>query len=61
MVGVLGWNDAPVVRGQGSAIFLHVAGRGATAGCISLPEGELLQVLRWLDPAHTPEIEISAA
>ena len=38
VVGVLGWNDRPVVRGLGSAIFLHVASPdgGATEGCIAL-------------------------
>ncbi len=25
VIGVLGWNDAPIQRGRGSAIFLHVA------------------------------------
>ena len=28
VIGVLGWNDAPVQRGRGSAIFLHVARPG---------------------------------
>jgi L,D-peptidoglycan transpeptidase YkuD (ErfK/YbiS/YcfS/YnhG family) len=42
----------------GSAIFLHVEIGGPTAGCVSLPVGELLDVLRWLDPAHSPLIEM---
>jgi L,D-peptidoglycan transpeptidase YkuD (ErfK/YbiS/YcfS/YnhG family) len=47
VVGVLGWNDAPVERGRGSAIFLHVA-RGdyaPTEGCIALALDDLRQVL----------------
>ncbi len=38
LVGVLGWNDDPVVWNRGSAIFLHLAhpdGR-PTEGCIAL-------------------------
>ena len=31
VIGVLGWNDAPVERGRGSAIFLHVARAGLRA------------------------------
>jgi len=42
--------------GAGSAIFLHVAHTGATSGCVSLPQSELLGVLRWLDPAQSPRI-----
>jgi L,D-peptidoglycan transpeptidase YkuD (ErfK/YbiS/YcfS/YnhG family) len=57
---VIGYNQARK-PGAGSAIFLHVAGRGATAGCVSLPVGELLKVLRWLNPAYAPKIQISAA
>jgi len=47
VIGVLGWNDAPVLRGQGSAIFLHIARRdfAPTAGCIALPRQDLLRVL----------------
>jgi len=47
LVGVLGWNDAPVVLGRGSAIFLHVA-RGdyaPTAGCVALAPDDLRRVL----------------
>ena len=48
VVGVLGWNDAPVVGGRGSAIFLHVA-RGdyaPTEGCVALVLADLLAVLQ---------------
>jgi len=47
IIGVLGWNDAPVVKGRGSAIFLHVAAPdfGPTAGCIALTERDLRAVL----------------
>ncbi len=47
--------------GLGSAIFLHVSNGGPTAGCVSLPAGQLLDVLRWLDPAHGPRIVIGVA
>ena len=47
LVGVLGWNDSPVQRGRGSAIFLHVAGPdyAPTDGCIALALGDLRRVL----------------
>jgi L,D-peptidoglycan transpeptidase YkuD (ErfK/YbiS/YcfS/YnhG family) len=47
LVGVLGWNDAPVVRGQGSAIFLHVARPdfAPTEGCVALAMADLTAVL----------------
>jgi len=42
--------------GLGSAIFLHVSHHSATAGCVSLPQSELLRVLRWLNPTLHPRI-----
>jgi L,D-peptidoglycan transpeptidase YkuD (ErfK/YbiS/YcfS/YnhG family) len=47
VIGVLGWNDSPVQRGRGSAIFLHVARPdfAPTEGCIALALPDLLQVL----------------
>ena len=38
IIGVLGWNDAPIQPGRGSAIFLHVASDdyAPTDGCIAL-------------------------
>ena len=43
---VIGYNEART-PGRGSAIFLHVDQGGGTAGCVSLPTGPLLAVLRW--------------
>lgn len=47
VIGVLGWNDAPVVRGRGSAIFLHLARAdfAPTEGCVALEQRDLLAVL----------------
>ncbi|NNM57157.1 L,D-transpeptidase family protein [Acidocella sp.] len=47
VIGVLGWNLAPVVPGRGSAIFLHVAAAdlAPTAGCVALELRDLLAVL----------------
>ncbi|HUW79441.1 MAG TPA: L,D-transpeptidase family protein [Acidocella sp.] len=48
VIGVLGWNVAPIVPGRGSAIFLHVATPdfAPTAGCVAL---ELRDVLACLE------------
>jgi L,D-peptidoglycan transpeptidase YkuD (ErfK/YbiS/YcfS/YnhG family) len=48
VIAVLGYNDAPVEPGRGSAIFLHVAkpGMGATEGCVALELEDLLTVLK---------------
>jgi L,D-peptidoglycan transpeptidase YkuD (ErfK/YbiS/YcfS/YnhG family) len=47
VIGVLGWNDSPVVRGRGSAIFLHVArpDYAPTEGCIALALPDLRHLL----------------
>ena len=47
VVGVLGWNDAPVLRRRGSAIFLHVArpDGAPTEGCVALALPDLLACL----------------
>ncbi len=47
LIGVLGWNDRPVTRGHGSAIFLHLARPdfAPTEGCIALPGSVLRHVL----------------
>jgi L,D-peptidoglycan transpeptidase YkuD (ErfK/YbiS/YcfS/YnhG family) len=47
LIGVLEWNRAPVERGRGSAIFLHLArpDLAPTEGCVALPERELRGLL----------------
>jgi L,D-peptidoglycan transpeptidase YkuD (ErfK/YbiS/YcfS/YnhG family) len=57
---VIAYNTA-AAPGLGSAIFLHVSTGGPTAGCVSLPEAQLLGVLRWLDPGGQPRIVLGAA
>jgi L,D-peptidoglycan transpeptidase YkuD (ErfK/YbiS/YcfS/YnhG family) len=58
LIGVLGWNDAPVERGRGSAIFLHLARPDwrPTEGCIALALPDLLAVLA----AGLTAIEVTA-
>jgi L,D-peptidoglycan transpeptidase YkuD (ErfK/YbiS/YcfS/YnhG family) len=56
---VIDYNAHPVVRGRGSAIFVHVSTGRPTAGCISLPERELVRLLRWLRPGAEIRIGIS--
>jgi L,D-peptidoglycan transpeptidase YkuD (ErfK/YbiS/YcfS/YnhG family) len=47
LIGVLGWNDRPVVRERGSAIFLHVARPdfAPTEGCVALGLPDLRDLL----------------
>jgi L,D-peptidoglycan transpeptidase YkuD (ErfK/YbiS/YcfS/YnhG family) len=47
VLAVLGWNDAPVVRKRGSAIFLHVArpDYAPTEGCVALALPDLSRLL----------------
>lgn len=55
------YNADPPEPGRGSAIFLHVSTGGPTAGCVSLPEAQLVQTLRWLRPDARPRIAIRLA
>jgi L,D-peptidoglycan transpeptidase YkuD (ErfK/YbiS/YcfS/YnhG family) len=55
---VIEYNTAPVARGRGSAIFLHVSAGRPTAGCVSLPEAQLLRLLRWLRPSAHPLVHL---
>lgn len=51
LIVVIGHNDAPVVAGAGSAIFLHCAhpDRRPTEGCIALARDDLTTVLEFCD------------
>lgn len=55
---VIGFNYERPVRGRGAGIFLHVNGRGATAGCVSVPAAAMDRILAWADPARRPHIAI---
>ena len=55
---VIGYNAGPIVAGAGSAVFLHDDTGRPTAGCVSLPAGQLDTVLRWLNPSASPRVVI---
>ncbi|MFJ9630475.1 L,D-transpeptidase [Streptomyces sp. NPDC101175] len=58
---VIGYNYAKPVKGRGAGIFLHVNGRGATAGCVSVPVDAMRRILGWVDPARGPHLAIGTA
>ncbi|MGI5400185.1 L,D-transpeptidase family protein [Streptomyces sp. CA-135486] len=58
---VIGFNYARPVRGRGAGIFLHVNGRGATAGCVSVPDAAMRRILAWADRHRDPHIAIGTA
>ncbi len=55
IIVVLGHNDAPVIDGAGSAIFIHIAkpNFAPTAGCVALRRADLLAVLRICGPGSS--------
>ncbi|MGC5039249.1 L,D-transpeptidase family protein [Streptomyces sp. DT190] len=55
---VIGFNYERPVRGRGAGIFLHVHGRGPTAGCVSVPAAAMRRLLTWADPARRPHIAV---
>jgi L,D-peptidoglycan transpeptidase YkuD (ErfK/YbiS/YcfS/YnhG family) len=44
--------------GDGSAFFLHVTDGNPTAGCVSIPQANLVTIMQWLRPADHPRILI---
>ena len=58
---VIDFNYERPVKGRGAGIFLHVKGRGATAGCVSVPEAAMKRILKWADPRRNPHIAIGTA
>lgn len=50
--------NASRVPGGGSAFFLHVSTGRATAGCVAIDQTALRSILRWIDPAKNPVIDI---
>lgn len=57
---VVEYNTDPVVKGAGSAIFIHAwrAEGKPTAGCIGMAESDVKRLVEWLDPALNPHIVI---
>lgn len=51
IIVVIGYNDNPVVKGKGSAIFMHVARENysPTAGCVALKKSDLMELLKLID------------
>ncbi|MGW6024529.1 L,D-transpeptidase family protein [Streptomyces sp. NPDC055099] len=58
---VISFNYDRPVRGRGAGIFLHVNGRGATAGCVSVPGGAMARILDWAEPERRPHMAIGTA
>ena len=48
--------NTPSTGPIGSGIFLHANIGAPTQGCVSLPYGDLIQVLTWLNPARHPVV-----
>jgi len=46
---VMGVNKARV-PGNGGAFFMHTTDGGATAGCVAMEDGTLVEIMRWLQP-----------
>ncbi|MEU6094809.1 L,D-transpeptidase family protein [Streptomyces sp. NPDC047079] len=55
---VIGFNYHAPVRGRGAGIFLHVNGKAATSGCVSVPGDAMRRILAWADPARAPHMAI---
>jgi L,D-peptidoglycan transpeptidase YkuD (ErfK/YbiS/YcfS/YnhG family) len=55
-----GYNAKPnsSVYGRGSGIFLHIQGRGYTAGCVAIPRGSMWRVVKLLDASKRPAFAV---
>lgn len=52
----VGYNSYPVVKGNGSCIFLHIwkDARSPTSGCTAMARNDLERIVDWLDPTKNP-------
>ncbi|HUC10017.1 MAG TPA: L,D-transpeptidase family protein [Stellaceae bacterium] len=57
---VIGYNIAPVIRGAGSAIFLHIARPdfSPTAGCVAIEQAALVKLMPLLGPGSRISIHV---
>lgn len=51
----------PNARIPDGGIWFHVSGSGATRGCISLPQRDMIEAMRWLDPSMRPVMVMGPA
>ncbi len=60
LIVVVGYNDAPVISGRGSAIFIHLMREdyAPTEGCIAFAREDLLAIVAALAPGSTIEVVI---
>ena len=54
----LGWNRGPVIKGRGSAMFLHVARPGfrPTEGCVAVDRRLIARLVQRIGPRTVIEI-----
>ncbi|WP_329127160.1 LysM peptidoglycan-binding domain-containing protein [Streptomyces sp. NBC_01465] len=55
---VINFNYTRPVKNRGAGIFLHINGRGSTAGCVSVPASTMAKLTAWLKPSAKPHIAI---
>ncbi len=55
---VIEYNTTNIIKGIGSAIFLHVSNKGGTAGCVAVEENYMIDILKWVDINKNPHIYI---
>lgn len=60
LVVVIGHNDTPVHRGEGSAVFLHIARDdfGPTEGCVAFAAKDLAEIVATLGPDDGIQINL---
>lgn len=58
LIVVVGHNDAPVISGHGSAIFVHLMREdyAPTEGCVAFARDDLLEILATLEAESLIEI-----
>ncbi len=56
---VIGYNDSPIIKGKGSAIFIHLTKENMeyTKGCLAIKKEDMMSLLQKITPQT--EIEIS--
>lgn len=57
---VIRYNEDPIGRGRGSAIFFHIwiGPDSGSAGCVTVAEEEVVRVLEWMVPDAEPVMAI---